>query len=211
MSLVCGSCTEREKASVETASGVAGPRGRERERAEAETEGIEYRSRRSLADRPVVAVKPCSLGWGWSEGAGSSGMSIRSTGAVGSREEARKHAKAEGQVVCDSQADGVGGVAAGQGQQGRPGVDGQDLDEFEADLRDNLYKIWNRMSSGTWFPPPVRAVEIPKPHGDGVRLLGVPTIADRVAQTVVAMFLGPLVEPRFHPDSYGYRPRQLGP
>jgi len=62
------------------------------------------------------------------------------------------------------------------------------------------------MSSGTWFAAPVRAVEIPKPHGDGVRLLGVPTIADRVAQTTVAMFLEPLVEPRFHQDSYGYRP-----
>ena len=74
--------------------------------------------------------------------------------------------------------------------KGAPGVDGQDLEEFEADLRDNLYKIWNRMSSGTYFPPPVRAVEIPKPHGGGVRMLGVPTIADRVAQTVVAMYLG---------------------
>ena len=68
--------------------------------------------------------------------------------------------------------------------KGAPGVDGQDLEEFEADLRDNLYKIWNRMSSGSYFPPPVRAVQIPKPHGGGVRMLGVPTIADRVAQTV---------------------------
>ena len=92
--------------------------------------------------------------------------------------------------------------------KGAPGVDGQDLAEFEADLEDNLYKIWNRMSSGTWFPPPVRVVEIPKPHGNGVRVLGVPTIADRVAQTAVAMFLEPLVEPRFHPDSYGYRPNK---
>jgi hypothetical protein len=90
--------------------------------------------------------------------------------------------------------------------KGAPGVDGQDLDAFEADLEGNLYKIWNRMSSGTWFPPPVRAVEIPKPHGGGVRMLGVPTIADRVAQMVVAMQLEPVVEPRFHPDSYGYRP-----
>ena len=62
------------------------------------------------------------------------------------------------------------------------------------------------MSSGSYFPPPVRAVEVPKPHGGGVRLLGVPTIADRVAQTVVAMHLGERAEPRFHPDSYGYRP-----
>jgi len=61
--------------------------------------------------------------------------------------------------------------------KGAPGVDGQDLDEFEADLEGNLYKIWNRMSSGTWFPPPVRVVEIPKPHGDGVRVLGVPTVS----------------------------------
>jgi RNA-directed DNA polymerase len=90
--------------------------------------------------------------------------------------------------------------------KGAPGVDGQTLEEFETDLKGNLYKIWNRMSSGTWFPPPVRAVEIPKPHGGGVRVLGVPTIADRVAQTTVAMFLEPLVEPRFHTDSYGYRP-----
>ena len=85
--------------------------------------------------------------------------------------------------------------------KGAPGVDEQDLGQFEADLRDNLYMIWNRMSSGSYFPPPVRAVQIPKPHGGGVRMLGVPTIADRVAQTVVAMFLEPLVEPRFHPDS----------
>ena len=74
--------------------------------------------------------------------------------------------------------------------KGAPGVDGQALDEFEADLRDNLYRIWNRMSSGSYFPPPVRAVEIPKPHGGGVRVLGVPTISDRIAQTVVAMQSG---------------------
>jgi group II intron reverse transcriptase/maturase len=90
--------------------------------------------------------------------------------------------------------------------KGAPGVDGQDLEAFEADLRDNLYKIWNRMSSGSCFPPPVKAVEIPKPHGGGVRMLGVPTIADRVAQTVVAMNLEVRAEQRFHPDSFGYRP-----
>ena len=96
-----------------------------------------------------------------------------------------------------------GRVAA---NKGAPGVDGQALEQFEADLRGNLYRIWNRMSSGSYFPPPVRAVEIPKPHDSGVRVLGVPTIADRVAQTVVAMHLGERAEPRFHPDSYGYRP-----
>jgi len=92
--------------------------------------------------------------------------------------------------------------------KGAPGVDEKSLAEFEADLKNELYRIWNRMSSGTYFPPPVRAVEIPKPHGGGVRTLGVPTIGDRVAQTVAAMFLEPLVEPRFHPDSYGYRPNK---
>ena len=92
--------------------------------------------------------------------------------------------------------------------KGAPGVDGQDLDGVRGRSGDNLYKIWNRMSSGSYFPPPVRAVEIPKPHSSGTRMLGVPTIADRVAQTVAAMFLEPLVEPRFHPDSYGYRPRK---
>ena len=88
---------------------------------------------------------------------------------------------------------------------GGPGVDGQTIEAFEADLQDNLYKIWNRMSSGSYFPPPVMAVERPKQHGGGTRILGVPTVADRVAQTVVAMHLERLVEPVFHPDSYGYR------
>ena len=89
--------------------------------------------------------------------------------------------------------------------KGAAGVDGVSIEEFEADLKDNLYKIWNRMSSGTYFPPPVRAVEIPKPQG-GTRLLGVPTVGDRVAQTVAAMALEPRTESIFHEDSYGYRP-----
>jgi RNA-directed DNA polymerase len=90
--------------------------------------------------------------------------------------------------------------------KGAPGVDGCSLEEFEKDLQNNLYRIWNRMSSGSYFPPPVLAVEIPKPHGGGTRVLGVPTVADRVAQTVVARRLEAKVEPIFHPDSYGYRP-----
>ena len=89
--------------------------------------------------------------------------------------------------------------------KGAAGVDGQSVEQFEQDLRNNLYRLWNRMSSGSYFPPPVKAVEIPKASG-GVRILGVPTVADRIAQTVVAMFLERLVEPVFHPDSYGYRP-----
>jgi RNA-directed DNA polymerase len=89
---------------------------------------------------------------------------------------------------------------------GAAGVDGQRIEDFEKDLRNNLYKIWNRMSSGTWFPPPVLGVEIPKEHGEGTRLLGVPTVADRIAQTVVALTLEPRLESIFHGDSYGYRP-----
>jgi RNA-directed DNA polymerase len=92
--------------------------------------------------------------------------------------------------------------------QGAPGVDGCTIEEFEKDLQGNLYQIWNRMSSGSYFPPPVKAVDIPKPHGGGVRILGVPTVADRVAQTVVARRLEDKVEPIFHPDAYGYRPNR---
>ena len=90
--------------------------------------------------------------------------------------------------------------------RGAPGVDEVTLGEFETDLENNLYRIWNRMSSGSYFPPPVKAVEIPKPHGNGTRTLGVPTVVDRIAQTVVARRLEAKVEPIFHPDSYGYRP-----
>src|SRR5512132_1801691 len=89
--------------------------------------------------------------------------------------------------------------------KGAAGVDGQSVEQFEQDLKDNLYRLWNRMSSGSYFPPPVKAVEIPKASG-GVRILGVPTVGDRIAQTVVAMYLERQVEPIFHPDSYGYRP-----
>ncbi|MGP4091534.1 group II intron reverse transcriptase/maturase [Streptomyces sp. KR55] len=90
--------------------------------------------------------------------------------------------------------------------RGAPGVDGQSIADFEKDLKNNLYKVWNRMSSGSYFPPPVRAVAIPKPHGGGDRILGIPAVADRVAQTVVARHLVRRVDPIFHPDSFGYRP-----
>ena len=88
---------------------------------------------------------------------------------------------------------------------GAAGVDRQTIEQFDADLRDNLYKIWNRMSSGSYFPPPVRAVSIPKKNG-GQRILGVPTVADRVAQMVVKMVIEPDLDSTFLPDSYGYRP-----
>jgi RNA-directed DNA polymerase len=90
---------------------------------------------------------------------------------------------------------------------GSAGVDGESIEEFEKSLGDNLYKLWNRMGSGSYFPPPVRAVAIPKKSG-GTRMLGVPTVADRVAQTVVKLVLEPVLEPVFDRDSFGYRPRR---
>ena len=88
---------------------------------------------------------------------------------------------------------------------GGEGVDGQTIEAFEQDLKGNLYKLWNRMSSGSYQPPPVKRVDIPKASG-GTRPLGIPTVADRVAQMVVKRKLEPLLDPLFHPDSYGYRP-----
>ena len=90
---------------------------------------------------------------------------------------------------------------------GSAGVDAQTIEQFEADLQNNLYKLWNRMSSGSYFPPPVRAVSIPKKAG-GQRILGVPTVADRVAQMVVKQHIEPELDPVFLADSYGYRPRK---
>jgi RNA-directed DNA polymerase len=89
--------------------------------------------------------------------------------------------------------------------KGAAGIDDETIEAFESKLKDNLYRIWNRMSSGSYFPPAVKAVEIPKADGT-TRLLGIPTVADRIAQTVAKMQLEPVVEPKFHPDSYGYRP-----
>jgi RNA-directed DNA polymerase len=88
---------------------------------------------------------------------------------------------------------------------GAAGVDEQSIAEFDKRVKDNLYKIWNRMSSGSYFPPPVRTVKIPKANG-GERTLGIPTVSDRIAQMVVKSRLELAVDPLFHPDSYGYRP-----
>jgi group II intron reverse transcriptase/maturase len=90
--------------------------------------------------------------------------------------------------------------------RGAAGVDEQSMQEFEADLKNNLCRVWNRMSSGSYMPPPVLRADIPKAGGAGTRPLGTPTISDRIAQTVVKRYLEPLVEPVFHDDSNGYRP-----
>lgn len=89
--------------------------------------------------------------------------------------------------------------------KGAAGVDEETVEEFEKDLKRNLYKIWNRMSSGCYFPPPVKIVEIPKSDGK-MRTLGIPTVSDRIAQMVVKLYLEPVIDPLFHKDSYGYRP-----
>jgi RNA-directed DNA polymerase len=165
--------------------------------------------RRSPADRPVVAVKPLLTGGGGgAKGPAHQDCSFRSTGGSlsgGSEKDMTTSQVKPFDIPKLMVWEAYRKVAA---NRGAPGVDEVTLGEFEADLKSNLYVIWNRMSSGSYFPPPVRAVEIPKPHGGGVRTLGVPTIADRVAQTVVAMHLEGRAEPRFHPDSYGYRPKK---
>src|SRR6202790_5522792 len=89
--------------------------------------------------------------------------------------------------------------------RGAAGVDDETIAIFEQNFAGNLYKLWNRMSSGSYFPPPVKQVEIPKSKG-GTRKLGVPTVSDRIAQTVVKRIIEPILDPIFHPDSYGYRP-----
>jgi RNA-directed DNA polymerase len=89
--------------------------------------------------------------------------------------------------------------------RGAAGIDEETITMFEQDLSRNLYKLWNRMSSGSYFPPPVKQVEIPKAKG-GTRRLGVPTVSDRIAQTVVKNAIEPILDPIFHQDSYGYRP-----
>ena len=91
--------------------------------------------------------------------------------------------------------------------RGAAGVDGQSIAEFDENLKSNLYKLWNRLASGSYFPPPVRRVDIPKSDGR-TRPLGIPTVADRIAQMVVTRYLQPILEPQFHADSYGYRPKK---
>jgi group II intron reverse transcriptase/maturase len=106
---------------------------------------------------------------------------------------------------CISKREVWGAYKRVKANQGAAGVDGQSIEQFEEDLENNLYRLWNRMCSGSYFPPPVRRVDIPK--GDGqTRPLGIPTVSDRIAQMVVQRYLEPIVERLFHDDSYGYRP-----
>jgi RNA-directed DNA polymerase len=149
------------------------------------------------ADEPVVARNPVKAG-------GAKGLSQPALcGGQPVRKEPRHKAKPF-LISCDQVKEAYRRVKA---NKGAAGVDGESLQEFEECLEGNLYKIWNRMSSGSYMPPPVKMVEIPKKDGR-MRTLGIPTVGDRVAQMVVKMNLEPLVEPHFHEDSYGYRPRR---
>lgn len=91
--------------------------------------------------------------------------------------------------------------------KGSAGVDTIEMQEFDANRSKHLYKLWNRMASGSYFPPPVKEVEILKKDGS-IRKLGIPTISDRVGQMVVKMFIEPRLEAVFSPNSYGYRPKR---
>lgn len=150
------------------------------------------------AERPVVAVKS-----GRPDGAKGSRHPASAAGQPRKREERAAPAK----PFCISRWAVWEAYKRVKANKGASGVDSESIEGFEQDLKNNLYRIWNRMSSGTYFPPPVRGVGIPKKDG-GERRLGIPTVSDRVAQAVVKAYLEPLVEPVFHPDSYGYRPKK---
>lgn len=150
--------------------------------------------RGSGADGPVVVMKPGNSGGAKEPGIPAPGRSQPAMGGAAPRGKAYEIPK---QLVWEA-------YQRVRTNRGAAGVDGQSLAAFGTNLKDNLYKVWNRMSSGSYFPPPVKLVEIPKASG-GKRPLGIPTVADRVAQTVAKMVLEPLLEPVFHKDSYAYR------
>jgi len=137
----------------------------------------------------------------WSEGVGSSGLNGYSTNV--SWEEILKMTK----VFNIPKQQVVEAYKLVKANSGSAGIDRQSLTDFEENLKGNLYKIWNRLSSGSYFPPPVMAVLIPKKSG-GTRTLGIPTVSDRIAQMVVKLSFEPEVEPHFLDDSYGYRPNK---
>jgi RNA-directed DNA polymerase len=148
------------------------------------------------AEQPVVAVKSA-------KGDGAKGL--RHPARVGGQPRQREEPEARAKPFRISKRVVWEAYKRVKANRGTAGVDSESIEEFEQNLPKNLYKLWNRMSSGTYFPPPVRSVSIPKKDG-GERKLGIPTVSDRVAQTVVKRYLEPVVEPEFHPDSYGYRP-----
>jgi len=215
VSLVCCFCAEREKACPDTVSCLSCVDGHGREgdsQAVSRREGLSTDAVGALTDLFVVAGKLLLD----TVGVEPRGRVVRDcVGSinhtlVGCGRSWVNRLKSQRKPFEISKWEVAEAFEQVRGNQGAPGVDGVTIEEFEKDLKNNLYKIWNRMSSGTYFPLPVRAVEIPKQHGGGMRMLGIPTVADRVAQTVVARHLGVRVEPVFHEDSYGYRPGRDG-
>jgi len=148
------------------------------------------------SDQPIVAMKP--LQWGRSEGADAISVS-----PVVNREREEPVESAKPFDIPKRLLVEAYRLVAKNG--GAPGVDGQTIQAFEDKLKDNLYRLWNRMSSGSYIPSPVRRVDIPKKSG-GTRPLGIPTVRDRIAQMAARLAFEPMLEPVFHPDSYGYRP-----
>ena len=118
-----------------------------------------------------------------------------------------RNSKEEAKPFCISRGEVWEAYVRVKSNQGAAGLDGQSIKELERDLKKNLYRIWNRMSSGSYFPPPVRTVKIPKANG-GERTLGIPTVSDRIAQMDVKNRLEAVVDPLFVPASYGYRPKK---
>src|SRR5262245_13432998 len=172
----------------------------QRERSQAaQTARIRVPMRSTGTEQPVIVTKV--LQWDWSEGAALVSRGHGSTDAIWQREEPVDEAKPF-DIPKREVWEAFKKVKA---NQGAAGVDEQSIADFEADLSNNLYKLCNRLSSGSYFPPPVKRVEIPKADG-GTRALGIPTVADRVAQEVARRYLEPILEPVFHIDSYGYRP-----
>jgi group II intron reverse transcriptase/maturase len=157
----------------------------------------EYRCGITGADETVVVMK--LLQWQWSEGFQSSSfMKMEQLDKRRNPLDKTKPFEISKWVVQEA-------YEKVKANKGSAGIDRQSIKDFDENLKDNLYKLWNRMSSGTYFPPPVKAVKIPKKN-KGVRVLGIPTVADRIAQQVAREYLEPQIEPLFHPDSYGYRP-----
>ena len=118
-----------------------------------------------------------------------------------------RSSKDKAKPYCISRQEVLEAYSKVKSNKGAAGIDEQTIADFERDLKNNLYRVWNRMSSGSYFPPPVRTVKIPK-AGGGERPLGIPTVSDRVAQMVVKNRMEPLVDPLFLSDSYGYRPEK---
>lgn len=159
-----------------------------------------YGERRTGTEGPVVAKKPGNAG-----GAKGSHFSVKGKGQQTKEEplnKTRQHNISQ-EVVATA-------YEEVRSKKGAAGIDAETIEAFDKDAENKLYKIWNRMSSGSYMPPPVKTVEIPKGDGKSTRKLGIPTVSDRIAQTVAVMYLQPLVEPKFHVDSYGYR-RGQGP